>query len=346
MTPAVAIERPSMKDNNDQQAPTGAVQRWADGAMYRAERMPTEGLTVRLLNATPDPLGSVAAICGIYKGEVVRDLATITNEQRRQVLDDMMKTELNSPLEAAQFHFLIEGVSRAFVDQMTRGRNAFYAVESLRFAVKEDWAAEVPAPPSLAGLREDDPRLSIWRKAMNQTEDAYAALVAAGVPAEDARSLLPMGIATRAHWVVTLRELLHVAGLRLCTQAQFEWRLVMTKVAQALRGYSTVDEDYAVGSDSWQFRHLADMLRPVCYAQGKCGFMASFDRDCTIRERVEAFGSVGVPSSKWHENYDPEGAYTDGPPRQGQIGGPHYIRRIQPQEWLADHTAARRGGDR
>lgn len=324
--------------------PTGAVQKWSDVAMYRAEPM-KDGLQVRLLNATPDPLGSIAAICGIYKGEVYRGLEYVTNEQRRKTLADLMATELSGPLEAATFHFLFEGVSRAWVDQLTRGRNAFYAVESLRFAVKEDWAAEVPIPPSLAGAREDEPAKIVWRKALNQVEDAYAALVAAGVPAEDARSLLPMGVATRAHWVVSLRELLHVAGLRLCTQAQFEWRLVMTKVAQALREYRFEPvraKGDPTGRDSWQFEHIADLLRPVCYQKGTCGFMASFDRGCTIRERVEAFGSVGVPSSEWDKNYDPEGAYLDGPPRVGQFGGPDYIRRIEPQEWLADPTAARR----
>lgn len=323
-----------MNDNHDQQAPTGQVQRWADAAMYRAEPMPTEGLTVRLLNATPDPLGTIAAMTGIYKGRIVRDLSTVTDDQRRQVLADLLSTELQGPLEAATFVFLFEGVSRAWVDQLTRGRNAFYSVESLRFAVKdEDWAAEMPMPPSIAAMKEDDPRRSIWRKAMNQTEDAYAALVAAGVPAEDARSLLPMGIATRAYWSVSLRELLHVAGLRLCTQAQFEWRVVMAKVAEALRDHASQQwrsgerpgrRDYP--NDRWQFQHVADLLRPVCYQKGTCGFMASFDRGCTIRERVEANGAAGLPSRAWSDLNNPN--------------------RIQPVEWLADPTAARRGDAR
>lgn len=303
------------------------VARYADVAMYRAEPAPL--LRARLLNATPDPLGSIAAVCGIYKGEVVRDLAMVTNEQRRKVLADMQATALQGPLEAAQFHFLIEGVTRAWVDQLTRGRAAFYAVESLRFAVKEDWAGDAPLPPSLAGLPDDHPAVMVWRKAMNGAEDAYAALVHAGIPAEDARSLLPLGITTRAHWIVSLRELLHVAGLRLCTQAQFEWRIVMSHVAQALRGYG-VDREW--GSDYWQYGHIADSLKPVCYAQGKCGFMAQFDRACSIRERVEAFGKAGVPSREWGEPYYDEDHATGEPD----------ILPIQTLEWLADPAAARR----
>jgi flavin-dependent thymidylate synthase len=306
------------------------VQKWADAAMYRSEPTPAEPSVV-LLNATPDPLGSVAALCLQYKGVVVRDLETVTDHERRESLEAMQKTELRGPLEAATFHFLLDGVTRAMVDQLTRGRAAFYAVESLRFAVKEDWAATVPRPPSLAGLPEDDPRVVVWRGALNRTEDAYAALVGAGVPAEDARSLLPLGVATRAHWVVSLRELLHVAGLRLCTQAQFEWRIVMSKVVEALRTYgyepAAWDEQPRPNrADAWQFEALAEVLRPVCYQQGKCGFMAAFDRSCSIRVRVEQNAEAGRPSSEWH---------------QDAFRSSGNIAAIQPSEWLADPNAAR-----
>jgi flavin-dependent thymidylate synthase len=294
--------------------------KYADAAMYPAE--PTGELKVTVLNATPDPLGSVAALCGAYKGIVVRELAQVTHEERRKAFTDMQKTVLNGPLEAVKLHLLVEGCSRALVDQMTRGRSAFYAVESLRFAVKEDWAADFPLPPSLAGLPEDDPRLVVFRGALNRVEDAYAALVSAGVPAEDARRMLPIGIQTRAHWVLDLRELLAVAGKRLCTQAEFEWRLLFSLLAKELRAWG---ERYpAEAGDGWQWDLIADTLRPVCYQQGRCGFMAQFDRGCTIRERVEWFAAAGIPSREWDRRHD-------------EAWGPIYT-----EEWLLDSTAARR----
>lgn len=319
------------------------IQRWADGHQYLSEPMPEgKGLSVTLLNATPDPLGSLAALCGIYKGRVVRSLREVSDEDRRASLDDMSKTTLNGPLAGVHFHFVLEGVSRSFTHQAVRDNFSFIAQESLRFAVKEDWAAEVPLPPHLAGLREDHPQVRIWKKAMNAAEDAYGALVNNGMPAEEARELLPHAVTTRYHWTPSLRTLLAEAGKRTCTQAQFHWKQVFAQIAKALRKYRTQGSFGTPWSDKWQFELIANMLRPNCFQTGSCGFMAAFDRGCTIRERVEAFGSVGVPSSEWGKNYDPENAYADGPPMSGQVFGPPYIRAIGNHEWAADPGAARK----
>lgn len=319
---------------------SGVLARYtADAAMYTAQQIPeaARGGKVTLLNATPDPLGSVAALCKAYVGEVVRDLAEVTDEERRNYFHDMTRTVLNGPLESVQFHFLLEGFSRALVDQLTRGRAGFYAVESLRFAVKEDYSDDVPLPPSLAGLEDDNPLLRLWRKGLQSTETMYHTLVEHGVPAEDARRLLPIGIATRAHWVVDLRELLSVSGKRLCTQAEFEWRSVFSQINGLLLDYHSGSPvggdsggycDAAHDEDAWQFSLIANQLQPVCYQTGHCGFMAQFDRGCKIRGRVEANAAVGRPSAEWaaplKETEDHEG-----------------IDPIFTSEWLLDPEAAR-----
>jgi len=311
--------------------PGKAMQRWADAQQYHQEPMPEEarkGPTVRILNATPDPLGTLAAITTLYKGRVVRSLSEITDDERRKAFADMQATALNSALESVNFVILFEGVDRAFTHQHVRGRNAMYVQESLRFAVPEDWAGGIPLPPSLAA-EPDSAQARIWQRTLNSIEDAYAALVNNGVPAEEARGLLPNAIQTRIHWVVSLRELLHVAGLRTCTQAQFIWRIVFAEVARALREWSTVDEDYAVGADRWQFKFLANAIRPVCYQTGSCAFKASFDRTCNIRERVDANERAGRPSSEWGEW---------GPP--GYLGVTA-LPPIHDREWAATPGAAR-----
>ena len=48
----------------------------------------------------------------------------------------------------------------------------------------------------------------------------------AGVPAEDARFLLPNAASTNFKIVVNFQELLHICDLRLCTRAQWEFRRV------------------------------------------------------------------------------------------------------------------------
>jgi flavin-dependent thymidylate synthase len=341
--------------------PSQALSRWADSAMYRSEPLKAEGgPSVTLLNATPDPLGSLAALCAMYEGRVVRSLAEVSDDARRQAFADMGSTALSGPLEVAQFHFLVEGVTRSFTHQMVRERQAFFAQESMRFAVVDGqpWSERVAYPPSLA--REPGPYKSWdmlkaeeqayilardnWDDAVERAERNYTRLIEAGIPAEDARGLMPHAMTTRLHWVLDLRGLLHVAGLRLCTQAQFEWRQVMAGVVKALRD-ACWDSDpggpmtqilgrAGAREVDWQFRLIAEQLRPVCYQQGRCGFMAKFDRGCTIRERVEDFARVGVPSDRWQH------AAFDGDPRDPET---RKLLPIRPAEWAADPTAARRG---
>jgi flavin-dependent thymidylate synthase len=359
----------------------GEVQRYGDAAMYRSESMPPETRaagggtrpTVTLLNATPDPLGTIAAFCAVYKGRIVRNLSELTDDERRQALKDMNATVLNGPLETVTFTFVIEGVSRALTHQAVRMRyGSFIAQESLRFAVVEGegWVERCAYPPSLAakpiqshvsgydaaypgatGWVENPDygpeehayalRRDTWDDAVITAHQSYQRLIDAGVPAEDARGLMPHAITTRYLWSVNLRSLLTEAGKRLCTQAQFEWRLVMSEVAKAIRERGTIGTTRAVPNpsppaDGWQFETIADLLRPVCYAEGRCGFMAQFDRGCTIRERVNANATINRPSSEWGTDMwvgDPDVVTEDGPP--------YLIKAIKPAEWLTDPGAAR-----
>lgn len=334
---------------------SGEMVRMADQAQYARPAIPAEQrgqIRVRLLNATPDPLGSIAALCEQYKGNVIRDLSEVTDEQRKQCLIDMGKTVLNGPLEAAQFHFQIEGVTRSITHQMVRSRASFFAQESLRFAVPEgDWAEEIPLPPSLSRTKGvyalgAEPSTveyarNLWDENMRNAARTYAGLIECGVPAEEARGVLPHDMPTRIHWVCDLRTLLAEAGKRTCTQAQHSWRMIFAGVAKELRTYGSQHIGFDTGDpaedgfttdlgerpDGWQFHAIADKLRPVCYQTGSCGFLAAFDRSCKIRSRVEILGSDGIklPSEEWATGADIKGERLT----------------IQPWEWMADPSAAR-----
>lgn len=336
------------------------VAKWADEAMFEAEPLGydvnKEGPKVHLLSMSHDPLGQIAAMAMMYEGKVARSLSDITDEQRVHYFNEVKKTHLKAPFEAVQFHFMLDGVTRSFTHQAVRQRTAVFAQESLRFAVKDGIDEEVALPPSLRSLKDDDPRVVLWRSAINRIDDTYSALVEAGVPAEDARGLLPHNITTRMNYVTNLRNLQDHAGMRLCTQAQFEWRTVWVRIVEAIRNYdprksnaerltgeSTADWTPDMLPDRWQFEMLADLFRPVCYLTGKCEFKADFDRKCRIRDRVDANHTIGRDSSEWDK------PYTSGIP--GVQGNEHMswdgegtlasISRIHPAEWLADPAAAR-----
>ncbi|SRR6266540_1154861 len=199
-----------------------------------------------------------------------------------------------------------------------------YAQESLRFAVKNNLREEVRLPPSLANttydaeeldedsytLASNEQRMRMdWEHAIDQMEQMYHKLIDKGMPAEDARGLLPHSVTTRLHYKTNLRGLLEHLGNRLCTQAQFEWRSVASGIVQAIREFPCEKEF------RWQQETLSEIFRPVCYQLGHCAFMADFDRYCSIRDRVEEHHKKGEPSTIWLD--------------------------IHPSEWLNNPTGAR-----
>lgn len=335
------------------------IQKWADSAMYSSEG--TEHVmrdedgniipTVHLLWMTPDPLGAVAAMAKMYKGEVVRSMRDdITTQDRMDMFDQMMRTHLKAPLEAIKLHFMIEGVTRSFTHQMVRQRTAVYAQESLRFAVKDEpWSKAVSVPPSISALPKEDQARMWWDYGISQGERTYKHLIDLGIPAEDARGIMPHAMTTRLNYITDLRNLSEHAGNRLCTQAQFEWREVFTQIVRAIGEYQNNDRDcYTLPNgncvglncmhdyDRWQFPYIANspLFRPACYQQGHCPFQADFDRGCTIRGRVEAFARHGIPSAEWNESVLVPDV----------MDGDLELDPINPAEWLLDPTAARTGG--
>jgi thymidylate synthase (FAD) len=77
----------------------------------------------------------------------------------------------------------------------------------------------------------------------------YQEMLDAGVPAEDARFLIPSAAQTNFKITVNLQSLLHICDLRLCTRAQWEFR----KVASLMRA-----------EVNRPFPELARYLQPKC----------------------------------------------------------------------------------
>jgi flavin-dependent thymidylate synthase len=325
---------------------TTEVQRWADVAMWPALKHDDPQhpkVTITMLYG--DPLGMMAMVNGMYTGKVYRSPFEVTDAERREAWEAATVSKLSeTPLEWIQMSILFENVSRAFTHQLVRTRMATYAQESMRFAVKGDVANSTKLPPSLAGTVSgkewaarygnvieppDEGREQRWRnrwdRALDSIDQAYSANVDDGMPAEDARGILPTNILTRVHDRIDMKSLLHLAGMRLCTQAQFEWREVFAQVAQSLRNLVPESHPWR-----WQYELMADSFRPVCFAAGHCPMQATSDRHCSIRPQVEAFATAGVPSSDWEkEKADRDNGFSDD------------LDPIRPEQWLADPTAAR-----
>jgi flavin-dependent thymidylate synthase len=274
------------------------IQKYADEAMFEAAPMRDVLPRAYLLWMTPDPLGAIAAGCRMYEGKPTYNLYNITDDERKHYWEQVQQTHLQAPLELVKFHFFIEGVDRALTHQMVRQRTAVYMQESMRFAVKSNLKDETSQPPS---LRDNKEFQKVWDGALGYIEEAYNWLIANGMPAEDARGLLPHATLTRLNYCTDLRNLMEHAGNRLCTQAQFHWRFLFASMVMQIREYGVDNFNSQGESLAWQFRLIAgsELFRPVCYRLKRCPFLAEFDRKCSIRERVGRGAFDEIQAAEW-----------------------------------------------
>jgi thymidylate synthase (FAD) len=152
----------------------------------------------------------------------------ITEAQMKQFIEERLKTGHASPLEQVWFEFGISGVSRAFSHQFVRHRVGIsFEQQSQRYVTYKEgeFPYTIPETVKKAGMADKMTEL------FGEVAGLYEEMVAAGVPAEDARFLLPNATNTNFKITVNFASLLHICDLRLCTRAQWEFR----KVAALMR---------------------------------------------------------------------------------------------------------------
>jgi flavin-dependent thymidylate synthase len=124
--------------------------------------------------------------------------------------------------EFVHFTFLIEKVSRAFCQQLTRTRQASYAQQSFRVVEIQDFTYETG--PSITA---DRMVVGAYRNTMENSFQCYKFLVEAGVNVEDARGVLPLNTHTNICLSINMRNFIGVARKRTSGRVQAEYRGVM-----------------------------------------------------------------------------------------------------------------------
>lgn len=199
-------------------------------------------MDVRLLNHTPDPQRAVAAAARLCYAPVgaAELVETMSDEAVLKVLKTIITSGHTSALEHASYTFAVDGVSRALTHQLVRHRLASYNQQSQRYVTYADESSFV-VPPSI----QADPALATrYHAATQATFDAYRELLESGVPAEDARYLLPNAMMTKIVITMNIRELLHFFELRCCKRAQWEIRALahrMLELAEPTAPYIFMD---------------------------------------------------------------------------------------------------------
>ncbi len=232
--------------------------------------------SVKLLSHTPDPEKTVAAAAKLcYSNSGADELFDgLTDEKAKNFVAMLERLGHESPLEHVSFTFTIEGVSRAFLAQITRHRIASYSVQSQRYVKRGSF--DFIVPPNIAA---DEDALKEYNKIMDSCAESYQKLTeilqknaaerlmaegkteedaekaAEKIAIEDARFVLPNACDTKMIVTMNVRSLHNFFKLRCCNRAQWEIRAVADEMLRLCR-----EEAPSL------FAHAG----PACVSEGRC----------------------------------------------------------------------------
>lgn len=151
-----------------------------------------------------------------------------------RLIRHIMRSGHKSTVEHLSFTFAIEGVSRALLAQLTRHRVGFsYSVQSQRYvrfgSDDKSGGFDYVVPDSVKG---DGAKESLFIDTMRGIQHNYDLLRSMGVPAEDARAVLPQASACNLVMTCNLRSLLEFYGKRKEGRGA---QLEITQLAEVLR---------------------------------------------------------------------------------------------------------------
>ena len=211
---------------------------------------------VKLIQKPSDMLKTVYTACRTCYStqspiEIYDNLTDEDEEKMLNLIKKVISSGHYSTIEHIQVTFAINNISRACSHQLVRHRLMSFSQKSQRY-VKEKGQFSYITPESI----EKNPDLkNKFDDLMKNISELYSELTQEGIPAEDARSILPNATVTSMVASLNLRELIHLANLRLCTRAQKEIRVLVKRMCDAL-----------IKEEDW----LKDYLIPKCEQLGFC----------------------------------------------------------------------------
>lgn len=209
-------------------------------------------MQVKLVRYTPDPERTVAMsarLCYSPIGAAQLE-EKISDEQAAKLVRKLVSMGHFSTLEHVTFTFAIEGVSRVLTHQLVRHRIASYSQQSQRYVKEHDF--ETIMPPTIAKNPEAQEKFA---KLMVEIQDLYNEFTEMGIPAEDARYILPNAAETKIVCTFNARSLLNFFSLRCCTRAQWEIRAMANMMLAECKKVAPV---------------IFENAGPTCISQGVC----------------------------------------------------------------------------
>ena len=211
---------------------------------------------VRLISKPENMLKTIYTACrtcysadsplNIYDCDSAQD-----EEKMLKLISKVISSGHYSTIEHIQVSFAINNISRACSHQLVRHRHMSFSQKSQRY-VKEKGQFDYLTPETIEKNEELNKKFDEF---MSKVSEFYLELTEAGIPAEDARAVLPNAASTSMVASLNLREMIHLANLRLCTRAQKEIRILVKRMCDEL-----------IKEEPW----LKDYLVPKCERFGFC----------------------------------------------------------------------------
>ncbi len=178
-------------------------------------------MKLQLLASTPEPeraCATAARLC--YRDATMDELSRgLQQAEIESLLAKVIENGHLSVLEHASFTFGVEEISRASTHQLVRHRIASFSQQSQRYSrIKQPGFVTPPA------IRSNPEMSQSFQDALCFAEARYQQLLTAGIPAEDARYILPQATMSRIIFSMNARELWHFFEMRCCQRAQWEIR--------------------------------------------------------------------------------------------------------------------------
>jgi len=190
-------------------------------------------MKVRLINYTENPEKTVAQSARLcYSSRTIQEIAEGTDgEKQEKLIQKIIRLGHYSVLEHVCFTFGIENISRVCSHQLVRHRIASFSQRSQRY-VKVGKEQQYIIPKKILSDRYLS---SKFKELSTKNYDLYQEMLAKGIPAEDARYILPQATNTSIIFTANARELIHFFRLRCCNRAQWEIREVATEMLRLVK---------------------------------------------------------------------------------------------------------------
>jgi len=227
--------------------------------LYMAEKE----LEVSLISIPKNLLDVIYTACRTcYSADgAVEIFNNITNDydKKLSLVKRIISSGHYSTIEHIQVTFAVNNISRAATHQLVRHRHMSFSQKSQRYVKEADFDYIIPNE-----IKKNPELKNKFISHMEEISKLYNTFIEAGIKKEDARSILPNACASSIVCSLNLRELIHLANLRLCTRAQVEIRQCVKKMCELI-----------VEREPWLKEHLVAKCERLgyCDEDNSCGRM-------------------------------------------------------------------------